>query len=171
MKRATIMAALLAFVGLTAACEYQYDYEAMQCIEDNALCPWVPAECESRGEVLKEADLYGADLSGQDLRCADLRGADLYGANLSGAELFGADLRGADLYGANLAGANLDQADLRCADLYGADLTGASMNQANIAAADLYGADLSDSQGFVSRPTRDKSCRPEPEFDDDHHDH
>lgn len=43
-----------------------------------------------------------ADLSGADLRWADLSEADLRGANLSGADLSEADLRGADLTGANI---------------------------------------------------------------------
>lgn len=54
----------------------------------------------------------GADLTGANLRRADLRGADLRGALLIGADLRGADLRLADLLGADLRGARLDRADL-----------------------------------------------------------
>ena len=53
-----------------------------------------------------------ADLSGADLRYANLSYVDLSGANLSGADLSGADLRHADLSGADLSGANLRHADL-----------------------------------------------------------
>ncbi len=62
------------------------------------------------GQVLRkvEADnLSGADLSGADLRYADLSGAGLSGADLRYANLSGANLSGADLSGANLSGARL----------------------------------------------------------------
>jgi hypothetical protein len=45
-------------------------------------------------------NLYGANLSGADLRIANLMGAILRVANLMGANLSGADLSGADLTGA-----------------------------------------------------------------------
>jgi hypothetical protein len=67
--------------------------------------------------TLKEAVMYGANLSG-----ANLYGANLYEANLSGANLSGADLSGANLYGANLSGADLSRADLSGANLYEADI-------------------------------------------------
>ena len=57
------------------------------------------------GANLREADLRGADLSGANLREANLREANLYGANLREANLRGADLRKANLYRANLRGA------------------------------------------------------------------
>jgi hypothetical protein len=50
---------------------------------------------------------------------ADLSGADLRRADLSGADLSGADLRRADLRRADLSGADLRRADLRRADLSG----------------------------------------------------
>ena len=53
------------------------------------------------------AYLYGANLSGANLREAYLRGANLSGANLRGAELSGADLREAYLRGAELFGAEM----------------------------------------------------------------
>ncbi|HAB7427161.1 TPA_asm: pentapeptide repeat-containing protein, partial [Listeria monocytogenes] len=58
-----------------------------------------------------------ADLSGANLRHADLRRADLSGANLRHA-----DLRRADLSYANLSYADLSYANLRRADLSYADL-------------------------------------------------
>ena len=71
------------------------------------------------------ADLSGANLRCADLRCANLRGADLSDADLRCANLRGADLSDADLRGADLRGANLSDANLRGADLRGADLSDA----------------------------------------------
>jgi len=69
---------------------------------------------ETGGECadLSGANLRSADLYGADLRSVNLRSADLYGANLRGADLRSADLRGANLYGANLRSVNLSSADL-----------------------------------------------------------
>ena len=75
----------------------------------------------------KRANLSCVNLSGTDLRRADLFWADLSHANLSGANLTDADLSWADLLHANLSGANLTDADLR-----GANLSGANLNEAII---------------------------------------
>ena len=66
-----------------------------------------------------------ANLSGANLRWADLSEANLSEANLSGADLRWASLSGADLRGANLRGADLRWASLSGANLSGADLRGA----------------------------------------------
>ncbi|HFK6959826.1 TPA: pentapeptide repeat-containing protein [Listeria monocytogenes] len=79
----------------------------------------------------ERADLSGADLRRADLSYADLSYADLRGANLSGADLSYADLSGADLNGADLNGADLRGANLNYADLNGADLRGANLNWIN----------------------------------------
>ena len=75
------------------------------------------------GETLERANL-----AGQYLIHADLRGADLKSALLLFANLSGADLRSADLTDANLRGANLTEVDLSGADLAGVNLTGATMS-------------------------------------------
>jgi uncharacterized protein YjbI with pentapeptide repeats len=69
-------------------------------------------------QVLRDAVLSGADLSGAVLRGADLSDADLSGAVLSGADLSGAVLRDAVLSGADLSGAVLRGAVLRDADFF-----------------------------------------------------
>ena len=96
----------------------------------------------SNDDNLSGADLRYADLRGADLRYADLRGAYLRGADLRGASLIGADLSDADLSGANLSDAYLRGADLRGADLSDADLSGAYLRGAYLRGADLRGAYL-----------------------------
>jgi uncharacterized protein YjbI with pentapeptide repeats len=92
---------------------------------------------ESDISALKETQVCQAcDLSGADLRWANVYEAELGGAaNLVGADLSGSDLRGANLYGANLEDArltdvNLTGADLRWSSLRGADLSGANLGDA-----------------------------------------
>ncbi len=101
---------------------------------------------------LSGADLRDADLSGIDLSYTDLNDAYLRNADLSGTDLSGADLSGAYLSGANLSGADLHNADLGGAFLLNANLSGACLNEtclcgailldANLSGADLLNADL-----------------------------
>jgi hypothetical protein len=86
----------------------------------------------------------GANLSGADLRRADLRGANLSGADLSKADLYGANLMGANLSGADLRGADLRGAALGGANLMGADLSGADLKDTNLIYANISGVDLSE---------------------------
>ena len=60
---------------------------------------------------------------------ANLSGADLRDANLSDADLRYANLSGAGLRDANLSGADLSYTNLRCADLRDADLSNANTNR------------------------------------------
>ena len=76
-----------------------------------------------------------ANLSGANLRDADLSGANLWDANLRDANLSGANLSGANLRDANLSGANLRGANLRGADLLGANLLGAIGNMREMRSA------------------------------------
>ena len=89
------------------------------------------------GADLRWANLYEANLSGSNLRGSDLCEANLSGANLRETDLSEANLRGADLRWANLRGADLRWANLRGADLHGADLRGANLRGANLRGADL----------------------------------
>ena len=103
---------------------------------------WIKGKGGERAN-LSGANLRWADLSGADLSEANLRWADLSVADLSEANLRGADLRWANLSGANLSGANLRGADLSVADLRRADLRGADLSEANLSGADLRGANPS----------------------------
>jgi uncharacterized protein YjbI with pentapeptide repeats len=133
---------------------------------------------EGRGAIItfSGADLSGAnltdaadDLSGADLRFADLSGANLSCfrsegsrtiltfdagqrcSDLSGANLIGADLSGAILQDADLSSANLSDADLSGAHLSLADLSDAYLSDANLTDADLNGAHLSDANLHSAR--------------------
>jgi hypothetical protein len=101
-------------------------------------------ECEGNtiAKTVQEAVNKRANLSGADLRSADLSGAYLSGADLRSADLRSADLSGAYLSGANLSGDYLSGANLRSADLSGAYLSGAYLSGADLRSADLSGADL-----------------------------
>lgn len=102
---------------------------------------------ELSGADLREANLSGADLRQANLWKADLSDADLREANLSGTSLMGATLHrahlaGADLFVAHLMGADLSAADLHRAHLNEADLREANLSGASLSEADLIGADL-----------------------------
>jgi hypothetical protein len=74
----------------------------------------------------------------------DLSGVDLRRANLGGAHLVGALLRAANLEWAFLGGAHLEEAYLGGANLEEADLEGARLEEALLGGANLEGADLTD---------------------------
>lgn len=88
------------------------------------------------------AHCTGCDLSGKDLRNADLHDLTLTGDDLSGADLRGANLKGAILTGVDLSNARLDGADLRGATLTGSDIDGATFSGAKIEGIRLVGMQL-----------------------------
>ncbi|CCI03724.1 Genome sequencing data, contig C314 (fragment) [Microcystis aeruginosa PCC 9443] len=108
------------------------------------------------GTNLREADLNGADLTEANLTEAKLNGADLNGANLEEAKLNGADLNGANLEEAKLNGAFLEEANLKRANLIRANLIGSGLWGANLKGANLYGANLYGAEGL--NPERIKSA-------------
>ena len=112
-----------------------FEYES----EDNSFALTVQ-EAVRQKISLCFADLIDANLSGADLRAANLMAADLRFANLIGADLRAADLRDADLRDADLMAANLRAADLRDADLSDADLMAANLRFADLSGADLRAA-------------------------------
>jgi uncharacterized protein YjbI with pentapeptide repeats/beta-lactamase regulating signal transducer with metallopeptidase domain len=88
------------------------------------------------------AHCTGCDLSGQDLRNADLHDLSLTGDNLSDSDLRGANLRNAILTGVDLSNAKLDGADLRGASLTGTDIDGATFSGAKVDGIRLVGMQL-----------------------------
>jgi uncharacterized protein YjbI with pentapeptide repeats len=84
------------------------------------------------------------DLSGIDLRRADLKNAALQGVIFRDANLRGTDLSFADLSGADFNGANLVLTHLSAANLTEADFSGANLCDANFTEANLSDANFSD---------------------------
>jgi pentapeptide repeat protein len=88
--------------------------------------------------------LYESGLITKDKVIVDLlKGANLHGANLGEAQLSYANLSKADSQGARLIKADLSHADLGDAKLSLADLGDAKLSKANLRGAGLSGADLS----------------------------
>ena len=85
------------------------------------------ADVVTMKELVKLANLQGANLQYANLWCANLQDANFRGANLRHA-----NLQGANLQYANLQGANLRHANLRSANLQGANLRGANLQDANL---------------------------------------
>ncbi len=98
--------------------------------------------------ALNQLDLDQLKATSTCPRC-NLSGADLTQLNLTGANLRGADLSGATLSQANLTNADLTGANLEGAVLNSVNLTGASLTGANLKSASLENADLSYA-GFIS---------------------
>ena len=96
-----IPAVLLLFGGPSEG--YAFDEASLKKLLAMNHCP----KCDLSGADLKWANLRGANLSG-----ADLRGANLRETNLSEADLSGANLERVNLSGAYLSGANLTDTDL-----------------------------------------------------------
>jgi hypothetical protein len=96
------------------------------------------------GADLREADLGGAQLENVDLSRAQLERAYLHRAGLSGRNFERANLRRADLSGADLSRTHLRAVDLSRAYLIGADLSEAELSGAYLKETDLSRADLTD---------------------------
>lgn len=88
------------------------------------------------------ANLTEFNLTGVNLRDANLKGATLSNVNLSKADLTGANLQGAILNSANLSRTSLTGANLKSASLENADLSYAGLLSANLEGANLKGANL-----------------------------
>ena len=100
-----------------------YDPEDLEKLKETNECP----ECDLSGANLKFANLEWANLKEANLEGANLKDANLRGANLRGANLEGANLEGADLRGANLDGAYLKGANTKFASMKGAILCNTTM--------------------------------------------
>ncbi|WP_375229875.1 pentapeptide repeat-containing protein [Roseobacter sp. S98] len=86
--------------------------------------------------------LEAPDLTGRDLRGADLTNAFLPGANLKGADLTGAQMQDATLSGVNFRGSTFDGVSLRHAELQGAVLSGLKIDRSDFSFALMAFSDL-----------------------------
>ncbi len=123
----------------------------------------VKAGSEAIDEWRRQNPKAKLDLSGANLRRADLTNSNFNEANLKGANLDWADFRWADLIKADLSGASLDRADFHKADMEGANLSKTKLANTNfedanlrhtiflkavIAHARFINADLADTKGL-----------------------
>jgi len=88
---------------------------------------------------LGKVDLTGVNLREANLSKAELWGSDFSKADLSKADLWRADFSKADLWRADFTGANLTGADFTGANLTGTDFTGANLREANFIKAHIDG--------------------------------
>jgi uncharacterized protein YjbI with pentapeptide repeats/beta-lactamase regulating signal transducer with metallopeptidase domain len=89
------------------------------------------------------AHCIGCDLSGRDLRNADLRGTKLTGVDLSHADLRGAVLDGSTWSGVDLSHARLDGASLVNVSFSGVDIEGITLTGAHTDGLRMTGVSLS----------------------------
>lgn len=167
IRKPGLAIAVLALVMTAVGCSQQT--QSLYKLEVERVC----RECDLRGVNLSRQSLGGkyrvsvtnqplstnpkglgyaeaADLTGSDLREANLRFANLPevifnetrldNADFTNANLTDAQFVAADLSGANLQGAKLDGTNFQDADLSGADLRGVDLSTANLEGADLTDA-------------------------------
>ncbi|MEM9136500.1 MAG: pentapeptide repeat-containing protein [Cyanobacteria bacterium P01_F01_bin.42] len=101
-----------------------------------------PGETYLNNSKIRELVITG---NGQGLyysHLLNLTGINLRGANLVSADFTGSNLKDGALQGANLANASLNGANLNCAYLQDADLSNAKLSQTQLDEADLTGTTL-----------------------------
>jgi hypothetical protein len=103
-------------------------------------------QCRFHGATADRIDLLRATLTICWARSARLVEAQLFGATLEHCDLSGSDLRRANLGQVRAAGVDLRDADLRDADLTRADLTGADLRGARVEGAVFADAILTDAR-------------------------
>ena len=121
------------------------DVQAALYVLANRNHAWDPGEdkfINLSGTDLRNADLRGAHLEKARLRRTNLTKAILRNTKFQSAKLTGAILTGAHLDPANFEEADLGSAHLEKADLIGADLRGAKLDKADLRGAKLTEADL-----------------------------
>lgn len=155
MRTALLASLLLAMPPAAEA----YDPQAVDSVLHGGDC----AKCDLSG-----ANLRGAQLSGRYLYDANLRGADLTDADLSYAivdfsDLRGAKLRDADLSNATFVRANLDGADLTEAILFSTLFTGASLQGTNFAQTNVHDAIDANLSGAFGLPYTPPPLPPPPQ--------
>ncbi|MBN1452355.1 MAG: pentapeptide repeat-containing protein [Anaerolineales bacterium] len=133
-----------------------------------------PAKPPLTAASLRAGFIYEEELSGLEMRDADLNRMsltyrNLRGADFSGSDLTGATLQGSDLRAASFIGTKLDGTVFYRADLRGAILREAILKNTNFQEAHLEGADLSSAkiEGADLRATYDQTTKWPAGFDPD----
>ncbi|HLJ82762.1 MAG TPA: pentapeptide repeat-containing protein [Candidatus Eremiobacteraceae bacterium] len=93
--------------------------------------------CDLSGKDLRNADLHGLNLSGDDMSHVDLRGANLRGTRFDGVDLSGSRLDGADLTDAEFSGSNIANISWTGAILTNAKFQGIKIDSAMVKAGML----------------------------------
>jgi uncharacterized protein YjbI with pentapeptide repeats len=100
------------------------------------------AKGSERIRAVEQLVQFNVDISGINLKDANLENADLRGAKLRKANLKNANLSGANLRDANLSDANLTNADLNSAILINADLSFTKLIKATLIGVDARNANF-----------------------------
>jgi len=137
----------------------QYPAFSRSSEDSSNLLRWLLDAYNRLGRSFPNIDLTGADLRtanvpGIDLHDSLMESVDLSAANLSSADLrntvlahtrlVGTDLRNANLSGANLGSSLITDADFRGANLSQVIFTKSDLSNAKLSDADLTGADISE---------------------------
>jgi uncharacterized protein YjbI with pentapeptide repeats len=147
----TVMEVLGAYVRLNSTWNEQKAAETAKALTGEIILPELPIDIQAALTVISRRkvehdpkgmhiDLSGADLRRANLRRAHLDGADLSDAHLEDANLEGAYLNGANLFDAVLEGAVLVQTQMLGACLMNVDFTNALVYSTFLQHADLQGA-------------------------------
>jgi Pentapeptide repeats (8 copies) len=105
--------------------------------------------------VLKESNLYKAQLINAKLAYTDFNRSYLYLANLKNADLKHAHFNGAYLRASTLTGADLTNADLTNADLHSAVMKGATFSNEQIIKSCYWSKAIYDNERLNSLPSKD----------------
>lgn len=139
---ATLSSANIVTTPAPGACFDDARMDQVRFIDEPTLNDCTFRRANLTGANLREADLAGADFSRARLEGADFSDSDLSGANLQSVRATGAQFRKAEL-----ERARLDRADLREASLMNARIRQARFNGANLYSVSFLNATLGDT-GF-----------------------
>ena len=109
--------------------------------------PLNPTKCQMTHFPInwQGCDLYGDELSGIDLRFANLRHANLLGTTLSNKDMTGADFSYASLKKGNLDGSQISHADFTGANLVDTEIRNADVSYSVFQGATLHQTDFTNS--------------------------
>ena len=112
------------------------------------------------GDLLKESDLSGMDLSKYNLSMINLEEANLAGANFSNSNMSGVNIKEANVDGAVFKNANLSNANMKELAIKGCNLHQANLSGANLKEITAEDCDFSESNlsGTILSEATIKDC-------------